>query len=134
MKHSHNATFHKYAKKRILNLPALQEFLDRSGVVSGRLRERVPLHTGCGKLTSFLYGYIHTKKEVSLPHHVSVSGEYTETGWSQSIKFNTDLNNITLCCYNPPFKNGLKLSFQSANSKKNYTPRVRRLVKLASGQ
>jgi hypothetical protein len=24
--------------------------------------------TGCGELTSFLYGYIHIKKEVSLPH------------------------------------------------------------------
>jgi hypothetical protein len=27
-------------------------------------------NTGCGKLTSFLYGYIHIKKEVSLPHSV----------------------------------------------------------------
>jgi hypothetical protein len=33
---------------------------------------KIPLNTGCGKLTSFFeYEYIHIKKEVSLPHLLS---------------------------------------------------------------
>jgi hypothetical protein len=30
----------------------------------------IGITTGYGKLTSFLYGYIHMKKEVSVPHPV----------------------------------------------------------------
>jgi hypothetical protein len=45
----------------------------------GTFNAKLSLYTGCGKLTSFLYGYIHIKKDVSLPHPVYIPSALTKT-------------------------------------------------------